>query len=275
MDLRDAAVLLTGGSRGIGPHVARALLDRGAKVTLAARSAEDLGKVRDSLGGDRVAIAPADLTDDAGRRGMVEAAERAFGPIDVLVNNAGWEAVMAFVHQSEDDIRQTIGLNLEGTLLLTHLVLPGMLERRRGHVVNMSSVAGKAAVPWNTVYSATKHALVGFSLGLRAELKGTGVGVSVICPGYVAEAGLYAEQRLVEEPARSGTGTTPAKVGEAVVRAVERDLPEIVVSGFLPKISDVVLAISPKLFDRAARRSGGWLPMKREAEARAKEKGLT
>jgi len=275
VDLRGAAVLLTGGSRGIGPHIARALLDRGAKVTLAARSEEDLRTVRDSLDGDRVAIAPADLIDDAARRGMVEAAERAFGPVDVLVNNAGWEAVMAFVHQSEDDIRQTIRLNLEGSLLLTRLVLPGMLERRRGHVVNISSVAGKAAVPWNTVYSATKHALVGFSLGLRSELKGTGVGVSVICPGYVTEAGLYAEHRLVDEPALSGTSTTPAKVGDAVVRAIERDLPEVVVSGFLPKLSDVVLAISPKLFDRAARRSGGWLPMKREAEARAKEKGLT
>ena len=275
MELRDAAVLLTGGSRGIGPYIARALLERGARVTLAARSADDLERTKRSLGGDRVATVAADLTEADGRRAMVDGAERAFGPVDVLVNNAAWEQVLAFVHQSEEDIVGTTRLNLEAPLLLTRMVLPGMLERRRGHVVNMSSVAGKAAVPWNTVYSATKHALVGFSLSLRSELRGSGVGVSVICPGYVKEAGLYAEHRLVYEPPRSGTGTTPRKVAEAVVRAIERDLPEIVVSGFLPKLSDVTLAVSPTLFDRAARRSGGWLPMKREAEARAKQRGLT
>ena len=270
MELSGATVLLTGGSRGIGPHIARALLARGAKVTLAARSAEDLDRVRESLGGDRVATIAADVTEREERARMAAAAQEAFGPVDVLVNNAGWERVLRFVDQTPEDIVNTIRLNVEATMLLTHLILPGMLERRRGHVVNISSIAGKAAVPYNTVYAGTKHALVGWSLSLRAELHRSGVGVSVICPGYVLEAGMFAEQRSVDEKPRAGTGTTPRKVGDAVVRAIERDLPEVLVSGFLPKLSDVMLAISPRAFEATARRSGGWTPMKREADARAR-----
>jgi short-subunit dehydrogenase len=273
VELSGATVLLTGGSRGIGPHIARALLARGARVTLTARSAEDLERVRESLGPDRVAAVAADLTEAGGRARMVAAAEDAFGPIDVLVNNAAWEQVMRFVDQTEDDIVDTIRLNLEATMLLTRLVLPGMLERRKGHIVNISSIAGKAAVPYNTVYAGTKHALVGWSLSLRAELHRSGVGVSVVCPGYVLEAGQFAEHRIVDEKPRAGTGTTPRKVGDAVVRSIERDLPEVLVSGFLPRLSDVTLAISPRLFEATARRTGGWVPMQREAEARARARG--
>lgn len=273
MDLRNASALVTGGSRGIGPHIASALLGRGARVTLAARSGEDLERTRATLDSERVAIAAADATEAAGREAMVSAAERAFGHIDVLINNAGREQVLEFVHHTEEDIQSIVRLNLESTLLLTRLILPEMVKRRRGHVVNISSVAGKAAVPWNSVYTATKHALVGFSFSLRAELGGTGVGVSVVCPGYVLEAGMFAEQRVVNEPPRSGTGTTPGKVGEAVVRAIERNQPEVVVAGFLPRLSDITLAISPRLFEWAARRSGGWLPMQQEAKARARRLG--
>lgn len=268
MELSGATVLLTGGSRGIGPHIARALLARGARVTLAARSAEDLEWVREALGGERVAVVAVDITEDQGRRRALEAAEEAFGPPDVLVNNAGWERVLRFTDQTEDDIAKTVRLNVEATMLLTRLVLPGMLERRRGHVVTISSIAGKAIVPYNAVYAGTKHALVGWSLSLRAELHGSGVGVSVVCPGYVAEAG-FAEHRLVPTQPKAGTGTTAAKVGEAVARAVERDLPEVLVSGLLPRFADVTLAISPRLFEASARRSGGWEPLRREADARA------
>ena len=267
-------MLLTGGSRGIGPHIARALLRRGANVTLVARSKDDLERVRERLGRDRVAVASADITEAGGRRMAVAAAQDAFGPVDVLVNNAGMEQVLRFVDHTDEDITSIVRLNLEAAMLLTRQVLPGMLERRRGHVVSISSVAGKAAVPYNTVYAGTKHALVGWSLSLRAELHRSGVGVSVICPGYVMEAGMFAEQRAVQEKPRAGTGTTPRDVAAAVVRAIERDLPEVVVSGFLPKLSDVTLAISPRLFEAAARRSGGWLPMKREADARAGTKGV-
>ncbi|HEX2032171.1 MAG TPA: SDR family NAD(P)-dependent oxidoreductase [Actinomycetota bacterium] len=269
MELNGASVLLTGGSRGIGPHIARALLARGATVTLAARSKDGLERVRESLGTDRVAVVPADVTDEDGRSSAVAAAEEAFGRIDVLVNNAGIEHVLRFVDHSEEDISSIVRVNLEAPMLLARQVLPGMLEHRHGHIVNISSVAGKAAVPYNTVYAGTKHALVGWSLSLRAELHRSGVGVSVICPGYVAEAG-FVEHRLVEAPFSAGTGTTPREVAAAVVRAVERDLPEVIVSGFLPRLSDITLAISPRLFEAAARRSGGWLPLQREADARAR-----
>src|SRR5439155_24967481 len=99
--------------------------------------------------------------------------------------------------------------NLVSTMLLTRLVLPEMLERRRGHVVNIASVAGKAIAPWNSVYAATKHALVGWTLSIRVELEGSGVGASVVCPGFVAGAGLWRRWGDEKLGRRSGAFTTP------------------------------------------------------------------
>lgn len=239
MHLDGASVLLTGGSRGLGPFIARALLARGARVTLAARSAEDLERTRESLDVERVAVVAGDVTNEDDRATMVADAEAAFGPLDVLVNNAGIESVLPFSRYSEEDVHTLVTVNLDALIQLCRLVVPGMLERRRGHVVNMASLAGKGPVPYNTVYSATKHGVVGFTYSLRAELHGTGVTASVICPGYVAEAGMFADRAHPEVPRGSGTWTTPPKVAAAVIRAIDRDLPDVVVSGRLGKMADV------------------------------------
>jgi short-subunit dehydrogenase len=266
MELHDANVLLTGGSRGIGPHIARALLGRGARVTLAARSKDDLEEVRLRLGGDGVAIAPGDVTAGMDRARMVELAEEAFGPIDVLVNNAGIEFVRHFDDLSAEQIRDVVATNLEGPIQLTRLVVPGMLRRRRGHVVNVSSLAGKAAVPFNIVYAATKHGLEGFTLSLRAELRHSGVGASVVSPGYVLGEGMFARHVTHSRP-KAGTGTTLRAVAAAVIKAIERDKPDLVASGFLPRLSDLSVAISPQVTEAIAWKIGGYEPMRREAEA--------
>lgn len=270
MQLAGTSVVVTGGSRGLGPQIARALLARGARVTLAARSAEGLEAVHRALGTERVATVAADVTKVADRARIVAAAEEAFGPVDVLVNNAGVEYIRRFTDYGRAQVRETIAVNLEAAILLSLLVVPGMVERGRGHLVNMASVAGKAAVPYNTVYAATKHGLLGFTYSLRAELHGTGVSVSAVCPGFVTDVG-FAEHWITGIPRTAGTGTTSAKVARAVVRAVEQDLPEVVVSGFLPKLSDVALAISPRLTEAAARRTGAYGQLRAEAEAQARQ----
>lgn len=268
MDLRNRHALVTGGSRGIGPHIGRALLRRGARVTLAARTEEDLERVRAELGSERVALAPGDVTDPGGRDAILAAAEAAHGPLEVLVNNAGTERVCRFTENSSQDVTRIVGLNLDATIQLTRLAVPGMLERRRGQVVNISSLAGKAAAPFNVVYSATKWGLVGFSYSLRAELRGSGVGVSVICPGYVEREGMFSRHRDTSVPRASGTLTTPEKVGAAVVKAVEGNRAEIVVSGALPKIAGLSFAISPDLSIAASWRVGGYEPFRRIVDPR-------
>ncbi len=265
MEIRGAHVLLTGGSRGIGPFMARALLSRGAHATLTARSEADLLKVRDELGADKVAIAPGDVSVEADRKQMVATAEEAFGPIDILVNNAGIESVLPFEEFRDDEIQRVIAVNLEAPILLTRLVIPGMLERGRGHIVNISSLSGMTGPPYHTIYASTKHGLVGFSAALRNELKGSGVSASVICPGYITEAGMFAEERGMEPPKKSGAWGTPTDVAHAVVRSIEKDVPDIIVAKGMARIADVAFAISPRLVDAIARRTGGYRPQEETA----------
>ena len=272
MEISGSSVLLTGGSRGIGPYIARALLRRGASVTLTARSEDDLKRTREELGSERVAIAAGDVSVEADREKMVAAAEEAFGPVDILVNNAGTESVLPFEEFDEEEIDRVLDVNLSAPIQLARLVVPGMLERGRGHLVNISSLSGKAGPPYHTIYAATKHGLVGFSASLRNELHGTGVSVSVICPGYITEAGMFAEQRRMDPPKRSGAWGTPRDVARAVVRAIEKDVPDIIVARGMAKLTDVAFAISPTLVDRIARRTGGYRPQfetaRREVEKR-------
>jgi short-subunit dehydrogenase len=273
VEIGGTSVLLTGGSRGLGPVIAKALLSRGARVTLAARSAGDLEDVRNSLDPERVATVAGDVADPDDRARMVKAAEEAFGGVDILVNNAGIESVLPFTDYREDEIRSIVEVNLDAPIQLCRLVIPGMVERSRGHVVNIASLAGKSAVPYNTVYSGTKHGLVGFTYSLREELMGTGVSLSVVCPGYVTEVGLFARHAGDAVPRRSGAVTDPRKVATAVIRAIEDDKPDVVVAGARAQLADVVLAVSPRLFGAIARRSGGYEPMRRQAKAQARKRG--
>ena len=272
MDLDGARVLLTGGSRGIGPFIARALLARGAAVTLAARSADGLDDVRRALDTGRVATVAGDVTNEDDRSAIVADAEAAFGPTDVLVNNAGIESILPFTEYTEEDVHAIVATNLDAPIQMCRLVLPGMLERRRGHVVNVASLAGKAATPYNTVYAATKHGLIGFTYSLRAELHETGVGASAVCPAFVSEAGFITDYAEPGVRRSLGTETDPRKVARAVVRAIERDKPDVVVAGALPQLADVSLAISPRLTEFLARRMGGYDALRREAAARTRRR---
>lgn len=267
MKVHGANVLLTGASRGIGEVVARELVEKGARVAITARSKDELEKVRSSLeaaGGQAIAVA-GDVTKKADRARMVNQAEAAFGPLDVLINNAGFDEWSPYPQLAPDAIERMIELNLTSTILFSREVLPGMLERKRGHIVNMASTAGKLMVPFTVTYSATKHGVIGFTLSLRAEVVGTGVSASVVCPGYVQGAGMYERDWGSKTP--PGTKTTVEKVAKRTVAAIEKDIPEVVLSGAIGKIGDVMLAISPRLTNKIGW-SGPYKILRKEGERR-------
>lgn len=171
MNVRDARVVITGASRGIGAELAAELAARGARVVLIARSREALEKLAADLDGEAF---PADLTDRGAIESVVRAVE-ADGPIDVLVNNAGVDLTGALVELPAEQIEQLVLLNISAPILMSRAVIPGMIERGRGHIVNVSSLAGTNALPGLAPYAASKAALSHFTAGLRAELKGTPV----------------------------------------------------------------------------------------------------
>jgi short-subunit dehydrogenase len=232
-DLGGANAIVTGASRGLGVGIARHLAAAGVNLALAARSAEQLEQVRDDLVGlgVKAAAIPTDVTVASQRAELVERATGELGPIDILINNAGVEMTAAYQDMDPSEIEETIAINLTAAMLLTRAVLPGMLERGKGHVVNIASGAGKAGVPYGVPYSATKFGLVGATQALRAEHLDSPVGFSVICPGFVTDEGMYArfEAAGLRAPRLVGT-TTPDKVARAVVRAIKRNRVEMLVS---------------------------------------------
>ena len=171
MRLAGARVVVTGASRGIGAELAGALARRGARVVLVARSREPLEKLAADLDGEAF---PADLTDASVLEPLVRKIE-ADGPIDVLVNNAGIDLTGALTEVSPEEIQQLFAVNLLAPVLLSRAVIPGMVARDRGHILNVSSLAGTNMLPGVVPYSTSKAGLSHFTAGLRAELKGTGV----------------------------------------------------------------------------------------------------
>jgi short-subunit dehydrogenase len=231
--LKGRNALLTGASRGLGVHIARALAKKGVNLVLTARSVDALEQVRDMIqshGVKAVAI-QADLSDNEQVMALSEKAEKELGPIDILINNAGIEWAAPFREFSPQEIQKMVQVNVTAPMLLTRSVLPGMLNRGRGHIVNMASLAGKTGFPHQTPYSATKAGMIMFTNSLRTELDGIPVGASVICPGFVADDGMYAEMEKIAGPAPALLKpTTPGKVTEAVIKAIKKDSAEIIVN---------------------------------------------
>jgi len=264
--IHGAHALVTGGSRGLGPHIARALAGAGANLTLTARSADLLHQVAGELAGDatRVHSIAADVCDDEARRKLVEEAESTLGPIDILVNNAGIETIVPYTDLPPDRIEAMIRTNLVAPLILSRLVLEGMIERGRGHVVMMSSLGGKKGSPYSATYAATKAGLIAWTSGLRIELQGTGVSASVICPGFVSEAGMFAV-RTQKAPRVLGT-STPEAVAQAVLRAIQRDVFEIIVNPGPVRAMMVFEHLSPGFARWVLEKTGVYDYYRRQAE---------
>ena len=260
MELRNANCILTGASRGIGIYLADRLARRGVNLALAARSAEDLEDTAERMRhrGIKAIAIPTDVGQRDDLEALVGKATAELGSVDILINNAGIEHYTDFHKADIDEIEKILRVNVLAAEVLTRLVLPDMVERRRGHIVNIASVAGKTAVPYNVVYSSSKHALVGFSWSLREELKPYGIGVSVICPGFVAEAGMFADWSGGKTPPGTVQAVTPQKVADETISAIEKNKAEVIVAKGLAKIVDVVHAISPALATGTARKMGAY-----------------
>lgn len=257
--LQGCTALVTGASGGLGTHIARRLAREGMNVAVSGRREDELGKVAaelSALGVKSVAI-PADLSDLSLTDRLIDQVEAALGPVDVLVNNAGVESVGAFTSYTREELTSMVDVNLTAPLLLTHRLAPGMLERGRGHVVFISSVAGKIGPAFNEPYAASKAGLVGLTQSLRAEYLHAPVGFSVVCPGFIAGDGMYA--RMVEDGHRSNRvmgETTTEKIAEAVVRAIREDKAEIVESGAPLRPMLAIAQLAPGLVERLAPRFG-------------------
>ena len=189
MRLKGAVVVVTGASSGIGAASAIAFARAGARLELGARRLDRLGAVAErcrAAGSSAVNVRLLDVGERASARTFIAAAKRDHERLDILVNNAGVGWRGALHEMPEEKVDELIATNLKGVINTTQSVLPWMLERRRGVIINVASVVGFRPAPYSAVYSATKHAIVGLSHALRGELSGTGVKVCVVYPGVTA-----------------------------------------------------------------------------------------
>jgi short-subunit dehydrogenase len=247
-DLAGRTAILTGAVGGIGPFIARELAKEQINLVLAARSGDEIESLVSELHGLKIkAVAvETDVRDFGSLQGLVTSANREFGSIDILINNAGVNNVLSYHRLHSSDVERIMRTNLIAPMLLTWLVLPGMLERRRGHVVNMSSLAGEVGTPFCEPYGASKAGLIGFTESFRMEYRGLGISSSVICPGFVT-AGQY--QKLVEETGLEApkiVGTShPKSVARAVLKAIKHDVGHILVNPIRTKLFVKTAKVSP------------------------------
>jgi len=213
--LADKVVAITGGARGIGEATARAFTAKGANVAIGDLDVELAKRTAGVLGGNTIAL-ELDVTDRDSFASFVSQVEERLGPVDVLVNNAGIMPIGPFVEESDKTALRMIDINLHGVIFGCKLVMPGMMRRHSGHIVNVASQAGKGGFPGGATYCATKHAVVGLSEAIRAELRDYDVEVSCVMPAVVnTELG----SGLVE--ARGVKISEPSDVADAIVDSVE------------------------------------------------------
>ena len=230
IDLSRAVVAITGSGRGIGRAAAEQFADRGATVCLGDIDGESAAQAASELGQGAHPFR-VDVRSRESFAEFVESIEKTVGPIDVLVNNAGLMPAGAFLEESEATSEAVLAVNVAGPLHGMRLVLPGMIERGRGHVVNVASMLGKTELPGLATYIASKHALVGLTAGVRPELAGTGVTLTVLLPGIVnteLSSGIPIP-RLVRGIAR----IEPQDVARAIVESVETRPYELAVPRWL------------------------------------------
>jgi len=257
----DHAVVITGASGGIGAELARQLADQGAWLALGARRAHELDVVAQECiaRGGRALVVPTDVTDAAQCAQLVARTREAYGKMNVLINNAGLRAHFAFADTRDLGVfEQVMRVSYLGSVYCTHAALPALRESR-GRLVAMSSLAGKTGVPLRTAYAASKHALHGFFDSLRIELAGTGVSVTLVCPGFVNTGpGVHAlgpdGAALAAEALVRSDAMPLGECARRTIRAVWRRQRELVMTP-RARVAAVIKAVAPGVADRAAART--------------------
>lgn len=247
MELRGSTVLLTGATGGIGHAIARRVHAEGASLVLTGRRADVLEPLAAEVGGRAL---PVDLAD----RGQVQDLARDCADVDVLVANAALPASGDLRSFTLDELDRAMDVNLRAPMVLAHALLPGMVQRGRGHLVFISSLAGRSSAPGSSVYSASKFGIRGFGQGLRGDLHGTGVGVSVVFPGFIRDAGMFADSGA-DLPRGVGT-STPQDVADAVHKAIAQDRGELTVAPRTMRAMTTFAEIAPGTSAKVARLAG-------------------
>ena len=258
---KDAAVIITGASSGIGRALALQLAGQGARLALAARRGDRLAALADEIrqrGGQALAV-PTDVADPAACQALVEQARQTFGRIDMLVNNAGQTMWARFDKVQDLKIfEQVMRVNYLGSLYCTYYALPD-LKQTRGRIVGVSSLAGKAGIPERSGYAASKHAMTGFFDSLRIELDGSGVSVTLIFPAFVdtgsQERGFGPDGKpLGRNPLQSGQVMTADECAAIILRAAARRQREEIIS-LRGKLGLWLKLIAPGLVDRMVKKA--------------------
>ena len=248
MDLRGATVLVTGATGGIGRALAGALARHGAQLVLTGRRTDVLEPLAERLGGRAIA---ADLAD----RGAAERLLDETGRVDVLVANAALPASGPLDDYSITEIDRALDVNLRAPIVMAKIAGAQMAERGRGHLVFVSSLAGRTASAHASLYNATKFGLRGFALALREDLRPHGVGVSTVFPGFIRDAGMFADAG-VTLPRGIGTRTSQ-DVARATVRAIEKNIAEVDVAPLGLRLGARLGGVAPVLSAAVQRRAGG------------------
>jgi len=247
VNVAGRTVLLTGATGGLGQAIARRLHGAGAQLVLTGRRGEVLDELAAEIGALTVAV---DLADPVAVDGLAEACAQ----VDVLVANAGLPGSGHLLSFDVEEIDRALAVNLRAPMVLGRRLAEKMVERHSGHLVFMSSLAGKAAPPGSSVYSATKFGLRGFALSLREDLRASGVGVSVVMPGFVRDAGMFHDAQT-KLPSYVGT-STPDAVADAVLRAIEEDRGEIDVAPLSVRAGSAIAGMAPEVAAAVQRRLG-------------------
>lgn len=249
MRVAGSTVLVTGGSAGIGAATAGSLAAAGAQVLVHGRDAERTGMVATACGGAAL------LADLATPAGVDELAAQALarGAVDGVVLNAGRGHSGPFAEMTDDRIDELFALDLTGVVRLVHRLLPGMMQRHRGHLCFVSSIAGRTGVAGEAVYAAAKAGLDAFAESLRLELQGSGVAVSVVVPGVVDTDFFASRGRPYDR--RTPKPVSPQDVAAAIVACLADDRAEAFVPGWL-RIAPAVRAVAPGPFRAMSRRFG-------------------
>ena len=248
MSTLNRKTLITGAAGGLGKSLALAFAPTASPLVLSARRLDQLTDLAADLGAETIA---ADMED----RGQVAELAHSAADVDIAILNAALPASGDILEYDVAQIDRAIEVNLRAQIVLARILAESMASRGSGHIVFISSLSGKAASAGTTLYSATKFGVRGASLAMRQDLAPRGVGVSVICPGFVSDAGMFADTGA-KLPTGFGT-VTPEKVAAATLRAVEKNLAEVDVAPIALRIGAAVAQISPALYAKATSKAGG------------------
>jgi short-subunit dehydrogenase len=250
VELSGSRVLLTGATGGLGQAIAHALHARGAHLILSGRRVEVLDDLVSQLG-DRADARALDLSDG----GAVRSFCQEVGDLDVLVANAGLPGTGKLTEYSPEQIDRVIDVNLRSPIHMSQALVPGMVERGRGHLVYISSMSGKVATPRSSLYNGTKFGLRGFAFAMHEDLRGTGVGVTTVFPGFISDAGMWADGGL-DLPTGIRT-KSPEHVAKAVIKGIEKDKVEIDVAPLPVRFGGWLAGPAPTAVAAINRRGGG------------------